>query len=140
MTRRPYEPTARDRARDADVARFGMRSAAKPETGFYAYRFVKTAPEVAARITYAPTLDPDTGEALDRSFHWAVEINGQADINADIVPSDTVWSVYMFGRRIEEAEYRYLLADRNWAREHAPHLPEANPRAKIDPMKVALPF
>lgn len=140
MNRTPYIPTARDRAKAAQVAQFGVRRTDKPEPGFYAYRFVKGAPEVGARILHEPTRDPDTGDLLDRSFWWTVTINGKPDINPGLEPSDTVWNVYIYGRRIAEPEYRFLVADREWAAEHRPELPEANPRERVDLLTTPLPF
>ena len=58
-----------------------------------------------------------------------------ARINGEIVPIDEVWT--RRGRPISEAEYRYLVADRQWAKRWAPHLPEANPYRRIDPRQVA---
>lgn len=131
-SRTPYVPTARDLAKTAEAEKFGVRRTDAPEPGFYAYRFVKTAPEVAARILYEPTRDPETGEALDRSFLWSVTMEGQADLNPSPTPSATCWAVYEFGRRIEEPEYRFLLADRAWARQNRPNSPEAQPRQRVD--------
>lgn len=129
--RTPYVPTGRRVALAAEDARFGRRGTDKPIPGFYAWRFRKGAPEVGCEIAYGPTLDPDTGEALDRPYWWSVRISGHPDINPGLVPGDTVWSVYIFGRRIERAEYEFLVADRQWAAEHAPDLPEAKPRESI---------
>lgn len=140
MTRAPYVPTARQLRLQEEDARFGVRGTGKPTPGLYAVKLRKGGVEVAARIAFEPTRDPDSDELLDRSPHWSATINGETDPDPSPEPSDRVWRVYEFGRRIDEAEYRFLLADRMWAREHAPNLPEASPRQKIDHLTVEPPF
>lgn len=136
MTRTPYDPTPRDRAKTAEADLFGTRRTDRPEPGFYAYRFVRGAPEVAALIAHEPTRDPDTGELLDRSFQWSVTIDSAPDRDPGPEPNAACWCVYEFGRRIDQAEYEHLLADRAWARQHRPDLPEARPREAIDLRKL----
>lgn len=131
--RAPYVPNARRVAQAVEDARFGRRGTEKPMPGLYAWRFVKGAVEVGAEIRYAPTPDPDFPDnPQDRSPLWWANVNGQEDPEPQPTPSETVWSIYVFGRRIDRAEYQFLLADREWAREHAPHRPEANPTKPVD--------
>lgn len=141
MRHGPPQPlTAKQRERAAEDARFGRRRVDQPQAGLYAVRMRKGAVEVAARITYEPLRDPETGEKLDRSYYFAAEINGEPDPDPQPEPNDRVWRVYEFGRRIERAEYDFLLADRAWAAEHAPELPEADPTKPIDLLKTPVPF
>ena len=117
------------------------RALAKPEPGFYRVRLIRGGPWVAARISYGPPPDPETGEPLDRSWFWTVEIDGQ--LYADPSPSwrragvDRVW---LFGEKITEAEYDYLLAMRHHAVTHEPALPAAQPDKPVDLLRVPTPF
>lgn len=141
MRRARYTPAnERAREREREIAEHGYRNAGRPEPGFFALRLVKGGVEVAARITYGPTRDPDTGDALDRSHYYAAEIDGQPDPSPAPSPSDRVFRVWHYGRRIAESEFRYLTERGRWAREHAPAAPEANPRARVDLATLELPF
>lgn len=131
--RQPAQLTARQRERRLEDEQFGRRATAAPVPGLYAWRFKKDAVEVAAEIRHEPTADPDFPDnAMDRTALWSARISGQDDANASPEPSDTVWSVYEHGRRIERAEFDWLVADRRWAAAHAPALPEANPKRPVD--------
>jgi hypothetical protein len=103
--------------------------------GFYAVRMARGAVEVACKVSHGPTCDPETGEPLDRSWHWTIEINGKV---AHSGPG--VWERLLVGRPIDEAEYRFLLADRQWASEFAPSSPEANPSRRVDSASIPMPF
>lgn len=75
----------------------------QPAPGFYAASLAKGAPVVGVLIN-------DEGDVL---------VNGE--------PADhlRIWAARF--EPISEPKYKYLIADRAWARENAPHLPEANP-------------
>lgn len=94
-----------------------------PQPGFFKLRAVKTAPMVAAAIFLPCPIDPFYGFPLDRPRHLQAHINGQ-DANLD--------RVWMNGELIKFAEYRFLMADRDWASKYAPHLPEANPSRGVN--------
>jgi hypothetical protein len=140
MARKPFVPSKSHLARQRDAAAFGIRQVGRPEPGFFKLRLVKGGPFVGARIEYGPTRDPLTGEPLDRSWHYAADINGFVDQNPRPEPNDDVWKVWEFGQRIDEAEYRFLIADREWAAKHAPELPEATPRKPVDLRQIPIPF
>ncbi len=106
------------------------------DVGFYAVRLTKGGAEVGCEVTYGPTLDPETGEPLDRSWLWVVTINGQVTHCSPMKPPAGA----RFGRRIDEAEYRFLIDDRAWAAEHAPYLPEADPRRAVPRSERPIPF
>lgn len=132
-TRTPYVPTARRAALALEDARFGVRRTDSPAPGLYAWRYTKGAVEVAAELVYAPIPDPDYPDnPMDRSYLWWANVNGQTDLEPSLVPSDTVWSIYTFGRRIERVEYRWLIDTRAWEREHAPGHPGADPKTPVD--------
>jgi hypothetical protein len=132
MTRVPQAPSPARLARQRDADTYGVRQVGKPEPGFFKLRLVKGGPLVGARITHGPTIDPDTGETLDRSPFYAGEINGKPDPDPRPEPSDAVWKIWEHGERIGEDEYRFLIADRAWVAQHEPHRPEANPTKPVD--------
>ena len=101
--------------------------------GLYAIRLVKGAPRSAVRIWHGPPADPVTGELLDRSWRWQVTLNGVS------CPLDRVWPSCV-GDPIDRATYDFLVADRRWAAQHAPHLPEAQPDRPVDWSTAPLPF
>lgn len=103
-----------------------------PDPGCFRLKLTKGGVFVGARIVYAPTSDPLTGEPLDRSWLWAGEINGRPDPSPSPEPTPRVWRIWHSGDRISEAEFHFLVADRRWSEENAPHLPEAQPTRAVD--------
>lgn len=92
-----------------------------PTPGYWAVRLTRGGVEVGAAILRLQTV-VEPGEAdnrMERSSHWIAYLNGK------IVSVETVWMKR--GRKITEAEYNYLVADRAWAARYAPSSPEANP-------------
>ena len=101
------------------------RAIASPEPGFFRLKLTKGGPWVPA-ILYRPCpieFAPETFQAVDRHYRLVAEIDGK------LVDVHRVWTS---GERITLAEYLYLKADHAWARQYAPHLPEANPGRAID--------
>ena len=106
----------------------------RPEPGLYRLKLVRGGPWCGVRIWYGAPPDPDQpGALLDRSHRW------QASINGNPCPIDQVWP-WAAGRRIDQAEYRYLIALSQHAKAHAPELPEADPTKPIDHLRVRPPF
>lgn len=103
--------------------------------GLYAVRLAKGAVEVACEVTHGPAIDPLTGETLDRSWMWTICINGEVKHC-----SPAVYSRMLLGRPISRADYEFMLADRQWAREFAPGLPEAQPTKRVDISTLPMPF
>lgn len=101
--------------------------------GFYKRQLVRNGPYVACQIHHETARDPETGEALDRSWYWWAEIDGQlaGPVSPSALASDDVWAIHLYGVPITRGEYDDLLGRAEHARGHAPHLPEANPRAPI---------
>jgi hypothetical protein len=131
--RRSHILTARQRERAREDEMFGRRSVDRPQPGLYAVRLAKGAVELGAEIRFAPTADPDFPDnAMDRSPLWAALVDGQPDPDASPSPSDTCWNVYLYGRRIDEAEYRFLMATTDWHRSHTSDSPHVSPTKKID--------
>ncbi len=95
------------------------RAIARPEPGFFRMRLVKGGPWVGA-IIFRPCpieMHPETFQAVDRHYHLQAEIDGRP------VDLSQIWD---YGRRIDQAEYEYLCADRDWCRRHAPERLEAD--------------
>ena len=111
-----------------------------PVPGFFRLKLVKRGVFVGAQIIYAPTADPVTGEPLDRSWYWHGVLNGVPDPNPMPIPTPRTWQIWLHGDPIPEAEYRFLVADREWASENSPDSPEANPTKPVDFLTVNLPF
>lgn len=103
----------------------------RPACGWWAVRLVSGGPEIAARIFRVhTTFEPGEPQNLMiRSPFLAAEIDGRT------VDPEEVWT--RRGRAISPEFYDWLLADRKWARAHAPASPEANPTRKVDVRSLA---
>jgi hypothetical protein len=91
---------------------------------------VRGGPFVPVHIWHGPPHDPATGEALDRSHRW------QALVNGDHRDASEIWN-WCCGNPITEADYRHMLAVKDWAVSHAPTEPEANPYQSVNPRAAA---
>lgn len=115
-----------------------------PEPGYYATRLVKGGPRVAVRIWFGSAIID--GEEQDRAPGWYCEIDGAttwSERDKDTgyecsVPFDAgrVWP-FCAKDRIDEGEYRYLLAMATHAKEHETDHPAATPRERIDVRQMA---
>ncbi|MCA3246074.1 MAG: hypothetical protein ING19_21140 [Azospirillum sp.] len=105
-----------------------------PQPGFWMIRLVKGGPEVPARIyRHTTTCEPgDPANAMERPSFLVAEIAGET------VELDAVW--LRSGRAVDEAEYRFQIADHAHAREWRPRDAKADPHRRIDLLAVALPF
>lgn len=119
---------------DGDAAVKETRDITAPQPGFWAMKLAKRGVEVGACIRWEETKhEPgEPANAMERSRFLAAFINGKP------VALHEVW--HRRGRAIDVAEYRRLVADRAWARQHAPHLPEAEPSRPVDLETLPLPF
>ncbi len=104
-----------------------------PQPGYFKLRLVKGGPFVGAAIFHRSPCDPETGEEMDRSPMWEAWKNGKIirEPSPDAFTAG-VYEIWMTGLEISEAEYRHLVADREWCRNYAPGSPEANPTKKVD--------
>lgn len=107
--------------------------------GLYAVRMRKGAVEVACKVAYGPARDPLTSELLDRSPMWSIWIN-KPDTEEPDYCSPAVRPYMLIGRPLSEQDYRFLLADRQWASEFEPSSPEANPTRRVDLATLQSPF
>lgn len=115
----------------------------QPVAGHYAIKLVRGGHRVACRIWFGqPVID---GEVQDRSPRWCVEIDGRTDRfdkeQGCRVPLELerAWP-FCAKDPITVAEYRHLLRRAEWAREHAPEHPAANPRKQVDFHAIKPPF
>lgn len=91
-----------------------------PAEGYYRMRLVRGGPLVGIKIWYGPPLDPSTLDVMDRGFCWNALANG------DWIDVDRVWPACA-NEMIDEAEYRYLAA----LTQHAKQTDGANPMANV---------
>lgn len=113
---------------------------APPIPGFYAVKIVRGGPRVGAKIEHGPGTDPETGEALDRSWMWSAWIDGK--LVEPPSPDPMVAGCYrisVFGQSISEADYLLLVKTGEWAKQHSPTDPAANPNQPINLLTAPLP-
>jgi hypothetical protein len=111
---------------------FGLLSIPNvPEAGWYKRRLVRGGMFVPAKIWLEQHIDPETGELIADS-RWLCEV---ANIRKD---PDEQWE-WLSGHPISEADFRFMMAERCWAAEHAPYDPVANPRKPVDWRTAPLP-
>jgi hypothetical protein len=88
---------------------------------------------VGVRVWFGLPLDPETLDELDRAPRWNALING-AWANLD-----QAWP-RCAGEPIDAREYGFLLARVDWAAEHVPDSPIADPTKAVDPLSSPLLF
>lgn len=110
-----------------------------PVAGHYVTRLVKGGPRVPVRIWFGRAVID--GEMQDRGLDWRVQIGERTDqFEKDEetgyrcripLPVSKVWP--HCGRwPISPTEYLHLMKVKQWAEEHAPEHPAANPYLPID--------
>jgi hypothetical protein len=117
----------------------------EPQAGHYAMRLARRGIAVAVKIWFGqPIID---GEEQDRSPRWCAAIDGRTDrIERDDsgyccrVPLDVFAAWPECAKKpISAREYAFLLRRKQWALDHAPQHPAANPREAID-VRAVRPF
>lgn len=105
-----------------------------PKPGFFKKRLVKGGPFVGARLVYGPPRDPETGGIMEeRSWMWEAWENGRLVRAPSPDPLHAgAFQIWLSGTAIDEAEYRFLVADAEWARAHAPGEPIAQPTKPVN--------
>lgn len=101
---------------------------------YWRAKFVKDGPWVGLKTWLgAPLVD---GEELDRSHRWQClvrnETTGRMILYGEPCPIEVDGIHLRSVERITEAEYRWLVDHSEWATAHAPQMPDASPRVKID--------
>lgn len=97
--------------------------------GWFMGRIVKGGPEVPAMIQRIDHEPGDSSNKLDTGSILVAAIGGK-----DADPLDVM---IMWGRRdIDEAEYRYRVADLQWTQQWSPEEAHAQPRRRVDWRKI----
>ena len=104
----------------------------QPRIGFYKMRQVRNGPFVAVAIgPRCPMVEPDYYidpedwcTPYDRSRRLQAWVDGKGFMDP--------WKVYTRCLAIDEAEFLFLAANSQWARDYAPAAPEASPAQPID--------
>lgn len=114
----------------------GGRDIPAPCPGYWLVRPAKNALPAPACIRWEHTTaepgEPDNDMAGTRSrFLVAMIVDRVVDL-------DRVWN--WRHTEIDEAEFRYRMANHEWAKQYAPHEPAAKPFEKPDLMQAPLPF
>jgi hypothetical protein len=101
---------------------------------YWRAKLVKDGPWIGVKTWRGPPLIE--GEEVDRSPRWQClvrnETTGRAILYGEPCPIEVDGIGLRSVERIDEAEYRYLIDHSQWATAHAPHLPDAAPRVKIN--------
>lgn len=104
------------------------------EAGWYWTRQVRGGPRMAARIWWGFPTWMTEEETTDRQPAWNAEVDGQPHDDVD-----GLW-VWVADKKIDQAEYDYLLARSHHARTWDPSMPEADPKKPIDLNRAKPPF
>lgn len=101
---------------------------------YWRAKFVKDGPWVGIRTFFGPPLVD--GEELDRSHRWQAvvrtETTGRPILYGEPCPIEVEGVHLRSCERITEAEWKYLVQHAEWATAHAPHMPDAAPKVKIN--------
>lgn len=104
------------------------------EAHYWRAKMVKDGPWVGIKTFLGPPLVD--GEELDRSHRWQAivhtETTGRPILYGEPCPIEVEEISLRSVERIAEAEWMYLVRHAKWATTHAPHLPDAAPKKKID--------
>lgn len=102
--------------------------------------------DMPVRIMFDAPVDPDTGEALDRSPRWRVLIGGvEVDEEPFWLGGVQFQTMTDFWPRckmepIDAQEYEYRMQRQAWASDYDPYDPFGTPGGRINPMTATLPF
>ena len=105
-----------------------------PEAGYYKRRLVKGGPWVAVRFWKGPSLDPETGQPLERSHYWQCTVDG-----AHFTEEAAVLNHWLgcAGHPITVEEYKAMRNRTVDALHTDPQSPQANPTKAVDRRKLA---
>lgn len=102
--------------------------------------------DMPVRIWFGQPTDPDTGERMDRSPRWHVELAGvlldhePVQIGGITFRDTTELWPACAQEPITRAEYEFRMARQDWAARYDPDDPFGSPGSKIDPFTAPLPF
>jgi hypothetical protein len=116
-----------------------------PRPGFYRCRLIRGGISVAVQIYFGRPMVG--GELLDRSPRMCAVVDGRTDredyddegnylgrVPLDPILDD-IWT-HCCGEPITPGEYEFMTRRRVWAKEHDDTHPAANPRQRIDVLKL----
>lgn len=95
-----------------------------PQVGYYRRRYVRGGQWIAARIWFHSAERDEAGDLLEDEG-LRCEIDGKPCNPYQEWPN-------LCGEPISQPEFKFLSARRQWALDHAPNDPYANPRRPID--------
>lgn len=108
--------------------------AALTDAWYWRAKLVKDGPWIGIKSWNGPPVVD--GEELDRSPRWQCLVRLEKEPRAILYGEPCPIEIDGIGvrniERIDEAEYRYLIDHAGYAAAHAPHLPDAAPKKKID--------
>jgi hypothetical protein len=108
---------------------FDVNHPEDPQCGWFKRKLVKHGPWVPAKIWLCQVIE-DGCLVNDSKF--------QAEVNGKYADAEREWS-WLCGNPITEAEFNYLTAACQWSRDYAPDEPMANPKEKVDWLRVPVP-
>ncbi len=101
--------------------------------------------DIPVRIWFGPPVDPETGEELDRSPRWQVQV-GFDRLEEEPVRVGGIWiedltDVWPSCGRfpVDEADYAYRMERATWSAQYDPDDAHAEVGGRIDPMTCTLP-
>lgn len=123
------------------------RSGADPLVeGFYLLRAGRgTRVDIPVRVWFGAPTDPATGDELDRSPRWQIQIGFQlfeeCPMRVGAVWFHDITDVWPMCQRwpIDAAEFQFRLERASWAGNYDPNDPHGTIGGRIDPMTCTLP-
>lgn len=100
--------------------------------------------DIPVRIWFGAPLDPETGEEMERSHRWQIEIAGVPFDEPLAFGGITFAAVTDFWpacacEPIDRTDYIFRIERAAWAQEHDPQDALGTPGGKINPMSARLP-
>lgn len=115
------------------------RDISRPRPGYFTVKLAKGGVLVPARIWRLCHCTP-VGGPNNRPHDWSPLCDRfpplYAEIDGKPASVDRLWTS---GREIDKAEYDYMVANTQWARQYTPGDPIANPRQPVDVTKLPPP-
>jgi hypothetical protein len=108
-----------------------VAAALEPQVGWYKRKLVSGGIHVPARIWIDQPVDDDG--LLIANEILCCEVNGEICNPFDAWP-------WIWNQPISEAEFNYMTAQREWAKEHWPSDPAANPRQRLSALTSPIRF
>lgn len=104
----------------------------EPHCGWFKRKLVRGGPHVPARIWMEQPIDPETGELVGDEIM-------RCEINGKLCDAEEQWT-YICYLPITEAEYKFMVANAEWAAKYAPNEPAAQPMRAVNFNKLPIDF